>query len=449
MITETAFCDSLVGEQRSSEEQTSRPRTPPGPPRPGRDVPRIQGIGDALAAARTQLDLRVDEAREAINAVLPTAPGSPAALPPVPVEPRLVLEHAHFLLSTYLDSFLAAVFNGDQSVRLPVSGKRLKKVSRRLRDAIEEFVARREPVATLAEVLADGHPGLCPATYERTAAAMLVLAAWDASHMSPTAERTESLLRSVDREGRVRLALFVCPPVDFTQINGERPELYLLDHMHGSVLSRLAGRLRELFRGLECAGVEVELLALIGDTDEDDYLWSGIPVPARLDRLALDARREALIDAVADYLTEEIPGPRGSTHPRVFSGKSLTVQRLSAMAPSTGCQEVYACVLEAPFAYFDQRDLDAEAAIMRGLWGPGSYYDGLPEPDAEALAGIIVRKFATYAMQGRLLREIDPDLVLIQTERPPLLRARMLNVGWDKSGCSPLPTADLFAPEEG
>ncbi len=84
----------------------------------------------------------------------------------------------------------------------------------------------------------------------------------------------------------------------------------------------------------------------------------------------LDARREALVSAVAEYLTEEVPSARGS-RPRVFRGAALTVQRLSAMAPSTQCRDVYASVLADPFTHFDRRDIEAEMAIMRGLWGAG------------------------------------------------------------------------------
>lgn len=217
--------------------------------------------------------------------------------------------------------------------------------------------------------------------------------------------------------------------------------------MHGSVLSRLAGRLRGLFRALESAGVAFELRVLIGDTDEDDYLWHTIPAPARLDRAALEARRERLADAVEEYLTAAAPGAPDA-RPRVVRRGDVVVQRLSAMTPSPQCRQVYASVLAAPLEHFRQRDIQAESAVMRGLWRRRGYYEGLQEPGARCLADIVVRKFATYAMQGRLLRDIEPDLVLVQCERPPLLRSRMLNAGWNVTGCSPLPTVEFFEAED-
>ncbi|MEU2957153.1 hypothetical protein [Streptomyces xanthochromogenes] len=442
MITETAsYCAAI------SEERTRRAKTSPVPPASTPVVPRLPGIGDALAAARTSLIQRIEEACETIRPVLAERPSDFPALPPTPDDSTALGEHADFLLDRYLDPFMRLVFNGEASVRLAVSGKRLKKVSRRLHDAVEEFDHACAPLADLAGTLSSEHPGFAPTTYERTAAALLVLAAWDASPAAPTATRTRSLLRSIERDGHVRLALFVCPPVDFTKINSVQPELYVRDHMHGSVLSRLTARLRELFRGLEDARVDVDLWTIIGDTDEDDYLWYGVDAPAHLDRLALDERREALVGAVARYLTEEIPRAGGNS-PRVFDGRNLTVQRLSGLAPSTACRQVYASVLEAPLHRFEPQDIEAEKKIMRGLWKPNSYYQGLPEPDDTTLTSIVVRKFATYAMQGRLLRECEPDLVLIQTERPSLLRARMLSAGWDETGQDPLPTVDFFEPEE-
>ena len=66
---------------------------------------------------------------------------------------------------------------------------------------------------------------------------------------------------------------------------------------------------------------------------------------------------------------------------------------------------------------------------MLELWGAGDYYDGLPQPDAAGLEQIVVRKFAAYAMQGVFLNASEPNTILVQTERPALLRTRMLNIG--------------------
>ena len=84
---------------------------------------------------------------------------------------------------------------------------------------------------------------------------------------------------------------------------------------------------------------------------------------------------------------------------------------------------------------------------MKELWQPGSYYDGLPQPDDVGFLRIIVEKFATYAMQGVFLCDHDPRLILIQAERPPLLRTRMLNAGRRHLWLPELPMVQLYLPE--
>jgi hypothetical protein len=245
----------------------------------------------------------------------------------------------------------------------------------------------------------------------------------------------------------VHLAFFVCPPVDYRLLRGHRPEQYLRDHWHGSVLSRHTRRLRQLFQQLEAAQVRVAAWAILADTDEVDYLWSGVQQPCPIDAQSLEARWVCLAGALTTYLTEEIPGARES-HPRVARPVVVRVTRLSCITPSAQALALRASVIADPFRYFTGEDIAQETAIMRDLWRPGAYYEGLPEPGHTDMMTILRHKFAAYAMQGALLRQIDPNLVLIQTERPPLLRKRMLEVGWSHSGGGPLPAVQLFASDD-
>jgi hypothetical protein len=383
---------------------------------------RSSRTGEELRKARETLALRLDEARAAIRAVAPEATASDAAD-----------------LRAHLDRFKAMVFNGAQSVKLPISGNRINKVSRRLCEAAERFESVSAPIRALAARLAEQFPDYPRAICERAAAALLVIDEW--GETSPPAhpgenhspELARNILDGLTREGKIRLGLFVCTPVDFTRLSGEQPEKYLLVDMHGSVLSRQVDRLRDLLRGLEGAEVGVELLAMIGDTDEEDYLWHGVSRPSRLDPAALDARRDELVRSVAAYVTE-----------RVISAQAAQVVRLSSIPASPRARDIYAAVIAEPRKYFDQRDLDAEIAIMKELWLPGSYYQGLEHPDDATLAKIVVHKFATYALQGVLLHERDPRLLLIQTERPPALRSKMLNAGRESLGLAPLTSLNFF-----
>lgn len=405
-------------------------------------------IGEELAASRRELAQRLQEARDVVQTVLARPPfaADGGFAPPPSASP---VEEAELLLREHLDRFKAMVFNGGDSVRLAVSGHRLNKVSRRLHEATERVVAAWRPIDELAAALALRWPGREGAIYHQAATALFVLRAWDAGGSSRALELAPCVLRSLARDGRVRLALFVCCPADFTRLWGERPERYLLTDMHGSVLSRLVPRLRELFRSFEGAGIAVELLTIVGDTDEDDYLWQGIVPPAHLDRAALDLRREQLVGAVAEYMAEPV-GDRAHASPRVLRKGSNRVVRLSAIVPSPAARDTRAAVAAEPLAYFDERDVAAEMAIMRGLWQPALYYyRGLAEPDDAALRRIVAHKLATYAMQGVLLWELDRDLVLVQSERPPRLRDKMLNAGRERLGLPRLLAVEYFEPERG
>lgn len=388
-----------------------------------------ENIGDELAEARRLLAQAIAQARSVVRAV------------EAPPSAERSIDEAR-ALKARLDRFKGLVFAGAQSVKLAVSGNQINKASRRLCEAIERALALEARVDARAADLARAMPGHARETYARAAAALLVLEGWDAAPDVPP-NRAPHVVASLAREGRLRLALFVCPPVDFGRLAGDRPELYVRTDMHGSVLSRHVDRLRDLFRGLEGAGIDVDLLAIVGDTDEEDYLWTGTPRPARLDRVALDARRDALVASVAAYIVEPVGARRD--RPRILANERVRVTRMSAFAPSPEARGAYDAIVAAPTRFFDRDDVQAELAIMRWLFEPGSYYEGIAQPDDATLARIVVHKFATYAMQGVTLREIEPSLLLIQTERPARLRSKMLDAARRDA---PLPTVRFYASEE-
>ena len=78
-------------------------------------------------------------------------------------------------------------------------------------------------------------------------------------------------------------------------------------------------------------------------------------------------------------------------------------------------------------SYFSEGDLQQEVDFMQTLWeGAQPYYEGLRKPTDPEMRVIVRDKFITYALQGRMLLDLEP-LLLIQTERPSVLRMKMLN----------------------
>jgi hypothetical protein len=411
-------------------------------------------IGDVIAARRAALAQRLVEARGVVASVLASLPASVALPEPgkswaqQPAHHTTPLQEAELLRRDYLDYFKAAVFNGPDSVRLAVGGGPLKRMSRRLCEAAEQLADAIRPVDALAAAVGARHSGFVPEVCRQAAAALIVLGQWDrtpAAGLAGThgAQMTSNLLNGLARTGSVRLALFVCPPVNFRMLRSPTPVNYLGAEMAGSVLSRQIDRLRDLFRGLEGAEVDYEVLVLVGDTDEDQYLWPSMGRPPGLDENVLDEARDALCVAVAAYLLESAGA--GRPEPRVARGGAVRVQRLSAMVPSPQAKAVYEAIAAIPERHFGCEDFAAETDIMHRLWAPNSYYEGLPRPGDEVMEEIVARKFAAYAMQGVQLHEQDPDLVLIQTERPPLLRSKMLNAGRSALGQALLPIVSFHA----
>lgn len=411
-------------------------------------------LGENPASARDRLIQCLQEAKECIVTVLENEPFRNLSHLELENfdrdfhEESQLIRLANFLMQGYLNPFKALVFNGQDSIQLAVGGNRLKKISRRLYDAVEQFTAVYQSIDELQFLLAKTFPGYPSTSYQKAAKSLLILNAWGKTSRQHQADSlffdmAQSLLKSTMRDGRVRLGLFVCPPVDFSRLSGKTPEQYLGINMHGSVLSRHIAELRHLFGNLESAGIHIELSTFIGDTDEEDYLWQGIARPHHLDEAQLEIRRKALVHSVKAYLSEEV-SRGGKAQPRVIRESSVQVLRFSAMSPSKTARSIYQSVIQHPLKHFTKSDIEAERIIMERLWQPGVYYDGLTAPEHSAMTKIIVHKFATYAMQGVMLWDHDSDIVLIQTERPPLLRSKMLNAGRTELRLPSLAAVNLF-----
>lgn len=412
-------------------------------------------LGRHWAQARAALATATADARETVRLAsdsLPQAAPRDPGPSPHAAGPSWAEQQDIEALHGQLDGFKALVFNGAQSVKLAVSGRRLNRVSRQLHGAQERLAALACVLRHQADSLCQARPRLAASLYLQAALAYRLLGDWgDITPSNTDAQAAHPLaahvLESFAAGRPLRLAFFICPPVDFKRLHSVRPEEYLLDSMHGSVLSSHVARLGALVEELELGGIPLKILALIGDTDEEDYFWKVTGRPAGLNPALLEQRREELVHIVADYLCAE-PLKCGPARPRVVKCAALQVLRLSALVPSAAAREAYERIAANVGAYFSHHEIEAEIAIMKRLLEPGAYYDGLLPCNDSKLARMVAYKFAAYAMQGQMLHELDPHLVLIQTERPPLLRMKMLNTGRLNNGLHPLVAVHLFSIDE-
>lgn len=406
-------------------------------------------VEELLTCRRELLDL-LGTADAAIVSMLsdPSLRSAIGYLPgPPPIDVHCPLEEADRRLRTYLEPLLDLSFADGGVTRVPAVGRRLSRLCRRLRRSADAYASCADLLALTGDRLALRHPGHTSSLYGQAAAALVVLAGWEADDRERrTADRTvleRNVITALARDGALHLVLFVCPPVDFRRLQDNRPEAYLLDHFHGSVLSRLTRRLRTLCRQLQEVDVPALVHAVLADTDEADYLFVGLDAPPVLDPDLLHAQWDHLAVELVTYLSESVPAKEGMA-PRVADRNSVRVSRLSSFGRSPEGDALWRSVTRDPQRYFTASDFGQELAIMEGLWGRDDYYEGLARPDPAGMCRILTRKFAAYAVQGLLLHQIDPDLILIQTERPALLRERMFATGWEQAGRRPVATIQYF-----
>lgn len=75
--------------------------------------------------------------------------------------------------------------------------------------------------------------------------------------------------------------------------------------------------------------------------------------------------------------------------------------------------------------YYSQDELDLELKKLEDAFGKGKYFNGLKKPPISTLKRWVRRKFAEYTVQGLWLKQIFPDAILLQNEKPSDLRTKM------------------------
>jgi hypothetical protein len=360
----------------------------------------------------------------------------------LPLSDLLLLQEGEEL-KALVKNFLDQSFRNEGRVDVGVGASRLNRTAKRITLATEEWRECQTRVLSLASSLKTCFPGYSFLDYKLAAKGLRVMMEWDARFKSQETALIDSsiastFLESVANEGSLKFPLFVCPPVNFQLLTVD-PSCYIGTSLEGSLLEKQMVRLMTLFAALKSVGVPIKVHALIGDLDEDDYVWPVLGKPRGLKAEDLESRRETLLRNTRRYLLNW----RGSS----LDEESLSISRFSALTISPRGELAERQIREEPLRSFTVADIRAELARMRDLWAPHNYYDGLPCPNEQQLVEIVGRKFATYAKQGIILSELLPNGILIQTERPPVLRTKMVNAGLNLFGMKPIPVLYNSNPE--
>lgn len=338
---------------------------------------------------------------------------------------------------------------------LPISVGRISRALGKLRTAAEAYEPFDSLVYELASAVSEQSPEQYPdRVYLQVAKTLVVLGLWEWENAQVDRDLTRheaipTLLRNLGRDEPVAFSFFICPPAYYPALCMERPEQYYPTCVEGSFLQSQAPALRDLTERLRRIGVPARIVAVIGDCDEVDYLWPVLGPPSSLTSVsvceAVEERKSQFQEAVFRYLERS----------GIAAATDISVLRLSRLKPPFRAQLDAECanrldtIANDP-RWFNERDRYLETQRMEELWAPGSYYEGLPAPSEEQLAEIVRRKFAAYAEEGLLLGGLPgtADSILIQLEKPPLLRNRMLNAAREMRGSPSWPALLLYPPED-
>ncbi|MBN8550708.1 MAG: hypothetical protein J0M12_15445 [Deltaproteobacteria bacterium] len=407
------------------------------------DNPQNRSFAALTLRAEAQLNAAVADARLVVDAATRAAGGF-AKLSNAGGEEVSPLLDAEFLIEG-MRFAKDMVFRDNNRIDIGMGGGKVNKVSRRLFSATEGYVAAVAAIGSVADGLEESFSGFREETYLRAAKGLIALSEWDqgagAQDLAALPYALQAL-RALENDGTLSLTLFVCPPVEFGYLQSQDPELYFRTELSESLLSKQVADLKRLFLSLEQSGIPAKLNVLIGDADEDDYIWPVLGRPGNLPAEQLQPRKVDLRENVVRYLSSPA-GRTGNEGPRVTSAQQLDVVSLAGTEMSCRALGIYENFVADPAKFFQPffraGDVDEERQRMRELWQVGDYYSGLPQPSSQQLERIIERKFAAYAMQGVFIQERSPDTILVQTERPPFLRTRMLNAGRSALGMESLP----------
>ena len=225
-------------------------------------------------------------------------------------------------------------------------------------------------------------------------------------------EAQEAMERAFSQTGFLEFGTFACPPINARLLTSDSPESYILTTPTGSSFEKGGKdqRIAKMFKALREIGIEARLRVIIGDTDEEDYVFPVVPAPQPLDPQRVEVQRQDFFRNFSEYLGNRFAWP-------------TQVERYSDIA-SLFDDQLPPPDLSEPNT---QEDLMTEERQMTGVFRPGEYYDGYAIPSLAEIKAMTRLKFLTYASQGTRLAQMYPEMVLIQNEFPLLLRTRMLN----------------------
>ena len=213
---------------------------------------------------------------------------------------------------------------------------------------------------------------------------------------------------SLEENRYIEFLQFTCPRINAELLNSEYPSDYILTDEEGNNFETTKGRLSKLVQALNNIGIKSRVNIVIGDTDEEDYVFPIVGTPI-FDVKDLEKRKISYKDNFYKSLKNN-------------NSLNIVVYRWSEI------RDLFTDSQPNMDLIISEKDLKEEVERMKEIFGVGNYYAGLEPPVEEDLYKIAELKFRSYAWQGYLLTSFLPNVILLQNEFPQKLRTKMINL---------------------
>jgi len=257
----------------------------------------------------------------------------------------------------------------------------------------------------------------------------------------------ESIVRSIRLNKPIRFIIFTCSVINsevlYDNINFDK---YIRLSAKGNNLEENIPILKQMFSVLNKNNIRSELIILIGNTDPY-YIYSrqindleGVSKSEYLKKFNI--RWTKYKNLLNSWLKKSIP--------------EINFKLISWFEFETQMSDKYGFNFEYQFnkilieinRYFALRDFQKEFKKLKNAFGKGKYFEKLDCPSEKILKDWIKRKFCEYAVQGLWIKLFFLDAILIQNEKPALLRYKMYQPLIKKLFNSTLPNIFIYGISE-
>lgn len=198
----------------------------------------------------------------------------------------------------------------------------------------------------------------------------------------------------LQKEGLLRLCIFVCPKFNPKALLSSRPENYMPVESGPDLFEPRIQKIRSLRNDLMKAGLPTEINLIIGDNDAEEYIFP-LMEALTIDKV-LYRQRQSVYRVSFEQRCQKLFG----------SNAGLVVWSLAESGVLLGQTE----------PIISASAMQKELGFFRWLFSSRGPYRGMLNFSEEVLTKMVRMKYSLYGAQGRFLEVLGG--ILLQTEGP-------------------------------